>query len=301
MITLANKYRPTDFSDVTDQDVCTKVLSKQIADNSYSHALLFAGNAGCGKTTCARIFANKIGGEIIELDCASHNGVAEIKDIVESARTKPLLKDFKVIILDECHCLTKESWASLLIVLEENISTSIFIFCTTDTQKIPNTIISRVMRFNFLPITHDGMKARLTTICQDEGISISDEALEYLISSANGNLRQALTNLDKCLLYTDSNLSKESVCKALNIVSENVLKDICDAYSSKDTNKIIDLINAVYNNGYELHQFVRQLLDYCLNKSGNLHLIDTLLTIMQDIKYDDSPKNIIIARLITTA
>lgn len=299
-MTLANKYRPQVFEDVTDQDVCTKVLSKQIENKSYSHALLFAGNAGCGKTTCARIFANAINGEIIELDCASHNGVAEIKDIVSTARTKPLIKDYKVIILDECHCLTKESWASLLIVLEENIKTAVFIFCTTDTQKIPNTIISRVQRLNFLPITHDGMLNRLHSICNDENISINDDALEYIIFSANGNLRQALTNLDKCLLYSESDLSVENVCKALNIVSTNVMRDICKAYGDGDIIDLINLIESVYNNGYELHQFIRQLLDYCLSHNlDDLTLINRLLVILQDIRYDDSPKNIIIARLIS--
>ena len=295
---LANKYRPTEFEDVSDQEVCTKVLNTQIEKKSYSHSLLFAGNAGCGKTTCARIFANKINGEIIELDCASKNGVADIKDIVEKARTKPLLHDFKVIILDECHCLTKEAWSSLLIVLEENLTSAIFVFCTTDTQKIPSTIMSRCMRLNFLPITDAGMKARLTNICNIEKINISDEALDYVISSARGNLRQALTNIDTCLLYKESDLDTTSVCKALNIVSLNVLSDICDAYENKDTDKIIELVEAVYNNGYELHQFTRQLLDYCVTKRKNFDLMERLLTTLQDIRYDDSPKNIIIARLI---
>lgn len=295
---LANKYRPTELEDVCDQDVCTKVLNRQITNKSYSHSMLFAGNAGCGKTTCARIFANKINGEIIELDCATHNGVAEIKDIVEKARTKPLIKDFKVIILDECHCLTKESWSSLLIVLEENLTSAIFVFCTTDTQKIPNTILSRCMRLNFLPITGTGMKARLNKICNDEKINITDDALDYVVASAKGNLRQALTGLDTCLMYETAQLDVSTVCKVLNIVTLDVLADICEAYKNKDTNKIIELIEAVYNNGYELHYFTRQLLDYCVTTNRDFNLMNTLLTTLQDIRYDDSPKNIIIARLI---
>lgn len=294
-MTLANKYRPKDFSDVTDQEVCTKVLSKQIENNSYSHAILFAGNAGCGKTTCARIFANKIDGEIIELDCASHNGVAEIKDIVEKARTKPLLHEYKVIILDECHTLTPQAWASLLITLEENLPNAIFIFCTTDTQKIPDTIISRVQRFNFLPISDTGMTSRLKTVCKNENIDIDNEALTYIVKSAKGNLRQALTNLDKCLLYGD--LHSDAVCKVLNIVSLDVMKELYDKFNSKSREDIIRLIESVYNNGYNLHQFVRQFLDYCVTQT-NMNLIERLLTILQDIRYDDSPKNIIIARLI---
>ncbi len=293
---LANKYRPTEFEDVCDQDVCIKVLNKQISTNTFSHALLFAGNAGCGKTTCARIFANKINGEIIELDCASHNGVAEIKDIVEKARTKPLLHDYKVIILDECHCITKDAWSSLLIVLEENLSSTIFVFCTTDTQKIPNTIISRVQRLNFLPITDNGIRNRLKEVVKLESINIEDSSLEYIVKSAKGNLRQAFTNLDKCLLYGD--LSNSGIRKCLNIVADDVLEDLCNAYTNKDTKQIISIIENLYCNGYELHLFTRQLLDYVIEHHIDTKLIETLLVTLQDIRYDDMPKNIIIARLI---
>lgn len=294
-MTLANKHRPTEFSDVVDQEVICKILNKQIENNSYSHAILFAGPAGSGKTTSARIFANKIDGEIIELDCASHNGVADIKDIIENAKIKSLIKTYKVFILDECHTLTSQAWSSMLITLEENLPNSIFIFCTTDTQKIPNTIISRVQRFNFLPITNKTMLARLETICEKENINIETEALKYIVRSAHGNLRQALTNLDKCILYDD--LSIESVCKVLNIVSKDVMQDLYNAYSNKNKTEIINIITNLYNNGYELHLFIRQFLDFSIRKD-NLQLVDCLLTIIQDIRYDDMPKNIIIARLI---
>lgn len=294
-MTLANKYRPTEFNDVKDQDVCVKVLEKQIETESYSHAILFAGSAGCGKTTTARIFANKIDGEIIELDCASHNGVADIKEIVEMARTKPLLHKYKVIILDECHTLTPQSWASLLITLEETLPYAIFIFCTTDTQKIPNTIISRVQRFNFIPISESSIRTRIEEISKIENIEIDEWSIAYIAKSANGNLRQALTNFDKCLLY--GSLHPDDVCKVLNIVSINVMDELYSMYINKSREDIIRIIEALYNNGYELHQFVRQFLDYCVTKN-NMELLERLLTILQDIRYDDSPKNIIIARLI---
>lgn len=295
-MTLANKYRPTDLKTVVGQEVVCKVLNKQVENNSYSHAILFSGNAGCGKTTCARIFANEINGDIIELDCATHNGVAEIKDIVDNARNKSLIHNYKVFILDECQCLTSQAWSSLLIVLEENIKHSIFIFCTTDAQKIPNTIISRVQRFNFLPIRENVIIDRLKYVCNNEHISFDEDGLKYIANSANGNLRQALTNLDKCILY-DENINRENVCKALNIVTYDVLSNLYNAFSLNDRVGIIDTIENVYRNGYNLHQFVRQFLDYAL-KHDNLDLIERLLVILQDIRYDDMPKNIIIARLI---
>lgn len=294
---LANKYRPKEFSDVVAQNVCTKILEKQITNKSYSHAILFAGPAGCGKTTCARIFANKINGEIIELDCASHNGVADIKEVIDRARVRSLIYNYKVFILDECHTLSSQAWSSMLITLEENIPYSIFVFCTTDIQKIPDTIMSRLQHFNFIPISKKDICSRITSICTKENINISSESIEIIATSANNNLRQAITNLEKCVMYGE--LDSNSVRKVLNIISDDIMKDITNAYNTKNINEIISLIEKLNDNGYELHQFVRQLLDYNLKLHSNLELIDRLLTILQDIRYDDSPKNIIIARLIT--
>lgn len=294
-MTLANKYRPKTFEDVVGQDVCTKSLTNQINSNSYKHVLIFSGSAGCGKTTCARIFANMIDGEVIEHDCATHNGVADIKEIVDNSRVKSLLHPYKVIILDECQAITSQAWSSLLTVLEEDLPTSIFIFCTTDPQKIPFTIFSRAQRYNFLPIPNKIMMARLKQVVEKEQIEITDDALKYIVISAKGSLRQALTNLDCCLDY--GQLDVESVCKVLSLVSVDVFVDLYTAFENKDRSTIIDIVNKLYNAGYELHHFARQFLDYCVTKS-NMDLLERLLTILQDIRYTDSPKNIIIARLI---
>lgn len=296
MITLANKYRPTTFEDVVGQDINTKILQNQIKTKQYSPVSLLVGNAGCGKTTCAKIFANQINGEIIELDCATHNGVAEIKDIVDKSRTRSILHDYKVIILDECQCLTKESWSSLLIVLEENIPTTIFVFCTTDPQKIPNTIFSRSQRLDFTPISNKLIFGRLKQVCEKESIDICDDSLKLIVKSANGGLRQALTNLDKCIMYGD--LSLEAVSKVINYVTADVLDDLYNAYVSKDLNDICKIIDHCYASGYDLHGMIKVFLGYAI-KQKNIELMSTLLTTLQDIRYDDTPKNIIIARLIT--
>lgn len=293
---LANKYRPTSFDDVLGQDVTVKILQNQIKDNNYSHAMLFTGNAGCGKTTCARIFANMIDGEIHELDCASHNGIADIKEIINKARIKSLIHEYKVFILDECHTLSSAAWPALLITLEENLPNTIFILCTTDSQKVPNTIISRVQRFNFMPIGDNLIHQRIAEVCNKENLQIKDDAISIITKSANGSLRQSLTNLDKCVFYGD--FTEDSVRKVLSIVSYDIFEKLDDAIENKKAEAIIDLINEVYNNGYELHQFVRQYLDYASTK--NFKVAKILVNLLNEIRYDESPKVIIIARFITS-
>jgi DNA polymerase III, gamma/tau subunits len=297
METLANKWRPQEFSDVIGQNVNTTILSTQIENKSYSHAMLFAGNAGCGKTTCAKIFANKIDGEIFELDCSKNNGVADIAHIIEIAEAAPIVHTYKVFILDECHVLSSQAWPTLLITLEKSIPHSIFILCTTDTQKIPATIISRVQRYNFVPISDKLIENRLHYICNEENISIEDEAISIIAHNSKNCMRQALTDLDKCMLYGELNAT--NIRKVLNIISDNILEYVYEAVVNNNNEQIISLINNLYNEGYELHLFIKTFLDYCLNNLKDIHIIDTILTINQDIKYDASPKSIIIARLLT--
>lgn len=297
MESLANKYRPTIFDDVVGQDITVNILKKQISDNSFSHTMLFVGNAGCGKTTCAKILAKQIHAEVFDLDCATHNGVADIKQIVSIAKNPPLVYDYKVFILDECHTLSSAAWPALLITLEENIPHSIFILCTTDVQKVPNTIISRALRFNFMPIPLDTIVNRLTYICENEHIKCEDNALTIVAKSALGGMRQAITNLDKCNMYGDINPT--NVRNVLNIVSDNLLNDIHNAIISRNKSDIIKLVTSLYSEGFELHLFIKQFLDYCLANNCETAIIDCILTIMQDIRYDNDPKNVIIARFIT--
>lgn len=295
-MSLANKYRPKEFEDVCSQKVNCTILTKEIENNSYGHALLFSGPAGCGKTTCARIFSSKIDGQVFEIDCASHNGVSDIKDIIDTAKKQSILHKNKVFILDECHTLSPQAWSSLLIPLEENIENTVFIFCTTDTQKIPFTIMSRLQRFNFVPITENDIVNRLKIVCNTEKIKYKDNALLAIAKISKGNLRQALTNLDKCIVYGD--LTESNVRDVLNIVSIDMLGGVANAVLNHDVAEIIALLESIYNNGYELHLFMTDFLDYVVNNKI-VDLMDVTLTIMQDIRYETSPKNIIIARFLT--
>lgn len=173
-IALAVKYRPQSFDDVTEQNSTKIILTQQLKSNEIQHAYLFVGGAGTGKTTCARIFAHEINehkGQPIELDAASHSGVDDVREIIQQAKLKSLDSEYKVFIVDECHSLSNTAWQAFLKLLEEPPAWSIFIFCTTDKQKIPKTILSRVQEFNFQRISQKAIVNRLEYILQQEGYS----------------------------------------------------------------------------------------------------------------------------------
>jgi len=171
MISLAVKYRPKSFDDVTEQESIKVILKQQLESNEVKHAYLFCGGAGTGKTTCARIFASEINkgkGNPIEMDAASNSSVEDVRNIIQQAKTKSLDSEYKVFIIDECHAISLMGWQAFLKLLEEPPAKSIFIFCTTDPQKIPKTILSRVQRYDFQRISQHGIVSRLEYILNCE-------------------------------------------------------------------------------------------------------------------------------------
>lgn len=168
---LAIKYRPATWEDVTEQTSTTTILQQQLRSGEVKNAYLFCGPAGCGKTTCARIFANEINkgeGNPIELDAASNNGVDDVREIIQQAKTKSLDSEYKIFIIDECHALSNSAWQAMLKIIEEPPAKSIFIFATTDPQKIPKTILSRVQRYDFQRLSNSGICDRLKYIIKKE-------------------------------------------------------------------------------------------------------------------------------------
>ena len=164
---LAIKYRPQNFSQLTEQSAVVTILTNQIETNTIKHGYLFAGGAGTGKTTSARIFANMINkgaGTPIELDAASNNSVEDIRRLTEDAQTQSIDSEYKVFVIDECHSLSNQAWQAMLKTLEEPPAKAIFIFCTTNPEKIPQTILSRVQRYNFQRISQEGILTRLEYI-----------------------------------------------------------------------------------------------------------------------------------------
>ena len=168
---LAIKYRPKSFDDVVEQGSIKVILQQQLDANETKNAYLFCGGAGTGKTTCARIFANEINkgqGNPIEMDAASNSSVEDVRMIIQQAKTQSLDSEYKVFIIDECHSISNTGWQAFLKLIEEPPAKSIFIFCTTDPQKIPKTILSRVQRYDFNRISQEGIVKRLKHIIDEE-------------------------------------------------------------------------------------------------------------------------------------
>ena len=279
---LALKYRPQDWDDLTEQTEIKVILRQQLDSGQIQHCYLFTGGAGTGKTTSARILANEINqgeGNPIELDAASNNSVDDMRDLIQQAQTKSLNSEYKVFIIDECHMITTAGWNAILKLIEEPPAKSIFIFCTTDPQKIPKTILSRVQRYDFRRISQTGIVQRLKYICDAESIPrlasnaltdgidkyVKSEALEYIAKIADGGMRDAITLLDKVLAYS-TELTLENVIQALGTVDYDVMFKLTDSLQYADTKKdMIAIVEEIHNSGKDLKTFLKQYTHFLLD------------------------------------
>lgn len=262
---LATKYRPKKFNDIVCQDNVKIVLQNQIDTNEFKQAYLFCGSAGTGKTTSARIFANEINkgeGRIVEIDGASNNGVDNIRNLIDNCKMKSLDGTYKVFIIDEVHMLSIGAFNALLKILEEPPKGTIFILCTTDPQKIPATILSRVQRFDFKRIPTQRIMNRLTYIIEKENqtrteqIEYTDEALQYIAQLAEGGMRDAITKLDTVLGFTQ-NITSEAVIKCLGLTSTQFILEILDNIIVKEPKNILGAIDTIFLEGKDLKLFIK--------------------------------------------
>lgn len=271
-IALALKYRPTVFEDVSEQASIISILKNQIETKTHKNCYLFTGSAGTGKTTTARIFANELNGgkgTPIEIDGASNNGVDQVRIIIDQAKMKALDSEYKVYIIDECHALSNNAWQAMLKLIEEPPKNTIFIFCTTDPQKIPATILSRVQRYDYKKISLDGVIERLKYILEQEiketgDIDYTIDAVEYIAKIADGGMRDAITLMDKCLSYSKE-LTTKNVLEALGAVDYGTMCELLIAIGEKNVNKAIQIIEQVYNSGLDLTQFMKQFWLFVLD------------------------------------
>lgn len=272
--TLAVKYRPKTFDDVTEQASIKIILQQQLASGEIKNAYLFCGPAGCGKTTCARIFANEINGgqgNPIEMDAASNSGVDDVRNIIQQAQTKSLDSEYKVFIIDECHSISNTGWQAFLKLIEEPPAKSIFIFCTTDPQKIPRTILSRVQRYDFTKISQKGIVRRLDYILAQEvkagniptGDHQDSDALEYIAKLSEGGMRDAISLTDKALSY-NIHLSLENVIQALGTTDYDTMFKLAKSILFEQE-EAIELVESINNAGKDLKQFVKQFTQFLID------------------------------------
>ena len=332
---LAVKYRPRSFEDLTEQTAIKDILENQIKTKTFQHGYLFTGPAGTGKTTSARIFSSMINdgkGNPIEVDAASNSGVDNIRQIIEDAKRKPLDAEYKIFIVDECHSLSNGAWQALLKTLEEPPKFTIFIFCTTDPQKIPNTILSRVQRYNFQKISNEGIIWRLNNIIVAEnreliedagvsqkGINCNEEALEYIAKVSNGGMRDAITLMDKCLSLSPD-LTLENVLQTIGAEDYDTFIDFLSDLAEKSAPYAISVVETVYNAGKDVKQFMKDFAKFILevekysiygnfeyvnlpntlesnleqlNSVDLFNVMDFVVSLNSQIKWDNDPKTLI--------
>lgn len=269
MESLSVKFRPTTFEEVCSQQSIITILNRQLETNTTKNAYLFYGASGCGKTTVARIFANRINkgfGTPVEIDAASNNGVDNVRQLIKSASERSLDSEYKVIILDECHALTNQAWQAFLKCIEEPPKYTIFIFCTTEKNKVPETIKNRCQVFNFSRILPEVICERLRAICSNLQLVNYNEACDYISKISDCSMRTAISNLEKCIDY-DRSLSIQSVLECLGAFSLKLFFQLINSIIDGNEANVSQIIQEVYLNGSDIKLFVDEFFKFCLSIS----------------------------------
>ena len=284
---LYRKYRSQTFSQLVGQEVVAKTLKHAVEQEKISHAYLFSGPRGTGKTSVAKIFAkamncpNQVAGEpcnncyicqavtdgsledVIEMDAASNNGVDEIRDIRDKSTYAPSVARYKVYIIDEVHMLSTGAFNALLKTLEEPTPNVVFILATTELHKIPATILSRVQRFEFKSIKTQDIRDHIFQILEKEGIDYENEAVEIISRRAEGGMRDALSILDQALSLTQEGALTTAVSEEITgTISLAALDHYVAALAQKDATSALDNLNLIFDNGKSMTRFVTDLLQY---------------------------------------
>ncbi|AQW87806.1 DNA polymerase III, gamma and tau subunits [Campylobacter pinnipediorum subsp. caledonicus] len=282
MQALALKYRPKNFSELIGQEAVSKSLTYALKDQRISHAYLFSGLRGSGKTSSARIFSKalvceqgptptpceecahcKMANEsrhmdIIEIDAASHRKIDDIRELIEQTKYNPASARYKIFIIDEVHMLTKEAFNALLKTLEEPPPYVKFILATTDPLKLPATILSRTQHFRFKQINKYAIQKHLEYILSNENISYEKEAIEILARSGSGSLRDTLTLLDQAIIYSNNKITQDSVVEMLGLLEPQRIEEIYNIVLSSDKNRLKELIMELES--YEAEMIIDELI-----------------------------------------
>lgn len=266
MKSLAVKYRPQTLDDVIGQNNTVRILKKALEKQSIKNAYLWAGTSGCGKTSIARAFAKAINGSLdglIELDAGSAGNIDQIRAIVESANQRSLSSNYKIILIDEAHCISTAGYQVLLKCLEECPEYTIFMFCTTEPNKIPATIQNRMQRFNVAKINSQEIRDRLIWVCQQEGFINYDDTCELISKLCDGCMREALTMLDQCADLSND-LCLDNIKSVLGEAPFERMLKLTNCLIGGNEQFTLVAIETLAQEGKDLKQFVNEYLSFIL-------------------------------------
>ncbi len=282
------KYRPSTFTDVVGQEHITKTLENAVKTGKTSHAYLFTGSRGTGKTSCAKILAKAVNCidshdgnpcnnceickgidsgailDIIEIDAASNNGVDNIRDLREEANFTPANAKYRVYIIDEVHMLSIGAFNALLKTLEEPPAHVIFILATTEVHKLPSTILSRCQRFDFKRIPPEAIAERLKEVAVKENLQISDDGAMLIARIADGAMRDALSLLDRCSSY-EGIIDSAVVANSAGLAGREHIFELCDCILEKDAAKALEVVNKLYNDSCDMERLIIELTSHFRN------------------------------------
>ncbi len=284
-LALYRKYRPKTFDEVIGQDHIVKTLVNQIKLDKISHAYLFTGSRGTGKTSTAKIFAKAINCQsskngspcleceickgldntnidVLEIDAASNNGVDEIRDLREKVKYPPVVGKYKVYIIDEVHMLSTSAFNALLKTLEEPPKHTVFILATTEVHKLPATILSRCLRFDFRLVSLEKLSELVKKILTEEKITFDDAAINAIARAGEGSVRDTLSIADRCVSFAGDNLSYEAVISVLGVSEREILISLADNIFAKKTGEALALLDKVLSKGKSPLVFASDLISY---------------------------------------